>query len=433
MKESGKMKETVKQDVLDNITNFYLGSDDFNGLPVVSLVENFDAKELLRALTELIEEDNVSVVFGNVHPNPHIRALPDMPKQGQIDKLRMSIEENGLDPACAYPLSNHLHDMVDRSQYENRPYMLAMALGTPQLDYKAFDLSVLEFYRNDPRYMYVNDDISGSISISDEYFESGEVPESDEILLQTFGFCYDDALNRAVSVFVRYLADLSPEHQQIWKAKELQGDYKLHPDYYRNSILGDFGEGVSIFDAFVEELKLVNKMAAAMERPALFRDNFSSKPRKFGFLVRPTLEAYNDFVLLLDKMLSDNTNKKFFQNEVPSENETERPDGKIEVRQIGTLSMLENWICKYFRTDEWEPVDEMIKAFKGVRKQRQKPAHAVDENVFDQKYFHEQRNLIQRAYGGVRTLQLLLANHPKVRASNIEIHPVLYEGKIWSY
>jgi len=27
------------------------------------------------------------------------------------------------------------------------------------------------------------------------------------------------------------------------------------------------------------------------------------KPRKFGFLVRPTLESYNEFVLLLDKMI----------------------------------------------------------------------------------------------------------------------------------
>jgi len=201
-------------------------------------------------------------------------------------------------------LEKYLQEVIDRSEYENRPYILALALGSPQLDFKAFDLSVLEFYRNDPRYIYENNDIRGLISISDEYFESESVPESDQVLLDSFGFCYDDALNRAVAVFVRYLADLSPEHQQIWKAKELQGEYKLHSDYYRNTILGDWGEGISIFDAFVEELQLINKMAETMGHPALFKNDFrDGKPRKFGFLVRPTLESYNEFVLLLDKMI----------------------------------------------------------------------------------------------------------------------------------
>ena len=192
------------------------------------------------------------------------------------------------------------------------------------------------------------------------------------------------------------------------------------------------GEGISIFDAFVYELQLINKMADAMGRPVLFRNEFDSgKPKKFGFLVRPTLESYNEFVLLLDKMISDNMSKKFFKNEIPHEKEVERKDGKIMVEPIGTLNMLENWIRKYFRTDDWEPIDEMITAFKEVRKQRQKPAHAIDENAFDQRYFHDQRDLIMRAYSGVRTLRMLLENHPRVRARNIEVHPVLREGKIW--
>jgi hypothetical protein len=231
------MSKTVKEDVLEQVTDFYLSSSDFNGVPVATLVERFGSDELIRSLVEIIGEDKASVVFGNVHPNPHIRALPDIPKEDQIRKLRAG----ELSGACVYPLPAHLRGVVNRSQYENRPYDLAMALGSPQLDFRAFDLSVLEFYRNDPRYIYDNDDIRGWISISDEYFESESVPESDQILLDNFGFCYDDALNRCVAVFVRYLADLSPEHQQIWKAKELQGDYKLHPDYYRNTILGDWG------------------------------------------------------------------------------------------------------------------------------------------------------------------------------------------------
>jgi len=38
-----------------------------------------------------------------------------------------------------------------------------LALGEAQLSYRSFDLSVLEFYRNDPRHRYENDDINGRI------------------------------------------------------------------------------------------------------------------------------------------------------------------------------------------------------------------------------------------------------------------------------
>src|SRR5262245_25937727 len=72
-------------------------------------------------LTELIEEDKVSVVFGNVHPNPHIRALEDIPKEEQINFL----SSDRLEYACAYPLPKHLEEVVDRSQYDGRPYQLA--------------------------------------------------------------------------------------------------------------------------------------------------------------------------------------------------------------------------------------------------------------------------------------------------------------------
>lgn len=60
---------------------------------------------------------------------------------------------------------------------------------------------MLEAYRNDPRYSYSNDDIHGWISISDKYFESKEMPKSDQILLESFSFSYDKAFKRAVAVF----------------------------------------------------------------------------------------------------------------------------------------------------------------------------------------------------------------------------------------
>ena len=59
-------------------------------------------------------------------------------------------------------------------------------------------------------------------------------------------------------------------------------------------------------------------MATAMGCPSLFRHEYDEhgekRPRKFGFIIRPTLEEFNSFVLLLDKMLSDDIHKDFFQH-----------------------------------------------------------------------------------------------------------------------
>jgi len=296
---------------------------------------------------------------------------------------------------------------------------------------------VLEFYRNDPRYFYESNDISGFISVKDKYYRSGRMEERDQVLLQSFGFSYDQDFNRAVAVYLRYLADLSPEHQQIWKAKELTGDYRLHPDYFCTTIIGDWGECVPIFDAFILKLWIINQMAGAMGRPPLFRQDFGkygeNKPKKLGFLIRPTLEEFNSFVLLLDKMLSDNINKEFFRNEVPYVTEIKRKDGKIQVQNRGTLQILDHWVRKYIRPEHWEPWDESIEILRKIRKMRQKPAHAIDENIFDQQYFKDQRELIINAYTAIRTLRMMLENHPAVKAADIEIPDWLREGKIWTY
>ncbi len=62
------------------------------------------------------------------------------------------------------------------------------------------------------------------------------MPSTDKFLLETFGFSYDAELSRAVAVFLRYLSDLTPQHQQIWNTKLLQGDFELHPDYSKISM-----------------------------------------------------------------------------------------------------------------------------------------------------------------------------------------------------
>jgi hypothetical protein len=260
---------SLSEQILSKATEFYLNSSRFNGISVAGLLDTLCVSEqdCLAEISELVRNQLLSINFGDVHPNPHIKAFPPEAPEVQLEKLARVKNEH----CCVYPEPAHLESVVDREEYEGSPFSLRLALGEPQLKHVAFRLEVLEAYRNDPRYYYRHNDISGTISIKDDYFQGEEVPESDQILLETFGFAYDENLNRAVASFLWYLSCLSPEHQRIWHSRELGPEYKLHPDYFRSSIIGDFPEGISMFHAFLHEQRIINEIAFVMGRQPLFR------------------------------------------------------------------------------------------------------------------------------------------------------------------
>ena len=152
-----------KEDFLNLVTNHYLSSRDFNGYPLSG--ESCD-EETREILCQLIEEGKVDVVFSGVQTNPHIKLLPPEEREVQIQKVR-----SGEWAGCVYPSPEHLKQVVNLAEYNGRPYILELALGAPQLSFRAFELSVLEVYRNDPRYSYRHDDIGGMISIDDQFYD----------------------------------------------------------------------------------------------------------------------------------------------------------------------------------------------------------------------------------------------------------------------
>jgi hypothetical protein len=418
--------------LLEEVTNFYLQSRRFNGLPIRGLENRLstDRDSIKAALKQLISAGFISIVYGDYHPNPHIRAMDDEPIESQIEKIDTEKYLYG----CAYPLPAHLEKVVDRSQYHDKPFTLELALGAPQLSFRFFDLSVLENYRNDPRYYYRCDDINGQISITDEYYESENMPERDQVLLETFGFGYDKNLNRGVTSLLWYISCLSPEHQRIWKAKELHCNYQPHPEYYRNNIIGDFAEKIIIFEAFLMEMRLINQACDAIGWPNLFKTDFhENKPRELAFLLRPTEKEYYAFVHTLDKMLSENINRDFFRG-MSTEEEIPRADGKIEVRQKGTIRLLSEWIVENFKPPGQKDIElqtEAIQSLKTIRSERTTPGHRIIEDKFDQQFIHKQRELMDGAYMAVRVLRSMLMNHPLAR--NIEVSEYLEKGLICSY
>lgn len=416
------------EEIYEVVEDQYFSSGDFNGMPIYRLEHIFDIydKDFKASVRNGLEND---ILTARVDGNPHIRGFSNIPKDKVIEAFDGS-EYPGY--ICLYPHEKRLVNSNRLADYNQSPYEMELAKGAGQLDYRTFDLSVLEYYRNDPRYAYQTDFIHGQISITDEFFESDSVPEHDQILLQSFGFAYDEDLNRYVAVFLRYLGNLSSEHQKVWAAKEIKGDIKLHPDYYASSILGSWGSKMSIFRAFTEELRIINEMSAIIGKPTLFRDSYYERtPKEFGFLLRPTQAEFNNFMLLLDKMMSDNINKKFFEDDVELESEKEREDGKIVVTPKGTIQILEAWIDKFFRPNDPKPIENMMKIFRKIRQLRQKPAHKVNPDSFDQELFKEQRNIVIDAYDSIRTLRLILANHPQVKANPPRISDRLFKGEIW--
>ena len=359
--------------IVGAVTEYYLKSRDFNGFPV-RLVAGADG-DRHSLLTGLIERRVVSVNVGDRHPNPHIQAFAPEPPEKQIRSLAAA----SIDHACLYPTKEHLAGVVDATSYAGQPYTLELALGEPQIVCRFFELKVLEHYRNDPRYSYRTNDVQGSLSIRGEFYETGKVKESDQILMQQFGFGYDeDVTTRVVAALLWDLSGLSDEHQQIWKANELSGRYLPHPDFWR-AVLGHWPERISIFEAFIEELRQINQMSRLMGRAPLFRKDFSGvdKPREFGFLIRPTLAEFNAFVQLLDKLLSDNIDPAFFGGDVLMETLEPRADGALVVKPKGTISALSEWLDQKWQTPDPAPQVRMLKAFRTVRKLRSKPAHAI--------------------------------------------------------
>ncbi len=415
--------------LLEAIVRQYLTSGDYNGLPgyVATTTLSTSTEDVKAALADLISQGKASVLFGDRHPNPHIRAFEDEPASDQLEKLR----NLSGDYYVMYPTATVLTNAVDKSQYTTRPYSLALALGEPQLDFASFDPSVLDIYRRDPRYHFWSDDIQGSLSIGDKAYESEEFPEKHKVLLQSFAFSFNEQMERAVAVFYTDLDRLSPEHQQIWAAHELGGEFQMHPDAFRALVNGDWNLKISLGDAFVEEIRTINRMCELIGWPPLFKRVFQ-RPKELAFLLRPTRRELNDFILLLDKLLSDNINVDFFPTRISRDCETTRTDGKIVVQQRGTIALLEEWLNTAFRTSDSAPKDEMLQELREIRKLRQKPAHAINDDTYDPELFKEQRRLFLNAYDVVRTLRLLLSNHPMAKLALTEMNEQVRVGEIWS-
>ena len=195
-------------------------------------------------------------------------------------------------------------------------------------------------------------------------------------------------------------------------------------------MLGEITDNVSYFKAIMTEITLINQMTQSVCGRTLFlRDFNESRPPGLTFFRLPTLKNFNEFVLAMDKMLSDNLNREFFRPTISLESESLRSDGKVVVQQKGTLSLLEEWIRSRFIWEDVEDAVAMIVApLRRVRQLRQSPAHKVEENVYSEEYEDQQHEILRAVYGSVVQIRETLSKDPAAPA--IQIPTFLSEGSI---
>ncbi len=283
-----------EQLIIGALTDFYLGSHRFNGIPSRDLptIPGLAADPLV-TVRALVADGLVEVVRD---VNPHIKRFRPKDVDQQLRFLR-----DAPDSICLYPSPGYLETTVPVDYERERPFTRRLCLGTPQIEPVFFELHVLERYHADPRYVFKFHDYAGSISISDDHYEAETTHERDKVLLQTFGMARNEHSTRGVAVFTYYLSRLTPEHQQHWLGHIHPGKCRLVGDYFRTAILGEWAECLSIYDALLAEQFHINAMCDLIGFPRLFRRSFEAqRPRALGVLLRPTRRNYEEFVHVLD-------------------------------------------------------------------------------------------------------------------------------------
>jgi hypothetical protein len=93
----------------------------------------------------------------------------------------------------------------------------------------------------------------------------------------------------------------------------------------------------------------------------------------------------------------------------------------VEVTRVGTLQALQAWLTSRYRVagataaESSKRVQDALAPFRRVRKLRQKPAHALEEDEYDRSYSAQQDALVGEVVRALTVLRLILWSHPRAR------------------
>jgi len=387
-------------DIEKLVVRYYLNSRDYNGISLVQLAAKLgvEFEQLRQTAVDLVKAGRVSIVSPR-QSNPFIKML-DVPIEEQLNGL----EKREPQFVCLYPTRVAIEAEIDPSEYDDRPFTKMLILGAPKLVALPFRLEVLDAYERDPRYGFSFYDFGGTISTRGEYYE--QMDESDRCHLR-FGVGYDDEGDRAVAVYVYHLGSLPARQQRIWKEFLVDRDCTMSEEYYKTTILAQWPDTMSVYEAIIHEQVEINKLFGLMGRGGLFRETYEDhrRPRGFSFFVKPTQDQYDSFIQLLDKMLSENINLDCFGDDVERYRRVETQKGEFERQTKGSIALLEEWLTRRYPSIEATEVAAIIGPLRKVRQLRQKPAHTIRKDQYDKGFYKTQDVLVWEVYRALSALR----------------------------
>ena len=393
---------TLTTQLLRRITEFYLDSDDFNGISLDSVLASRE-QSALENLKSLVHKGLVEV-YSSEYDFPHIKRLPAVPIDRQLESLSKTDKS---DQVCLYPSTKYLRRVLPGSRSRSSPFSRLLALGYPQLKAVFFHLAVLERYQSDPRYVFRFDGLDGHISVKGDIYKSKKMGEADQVMLETFGLGTDAKGRRVIVAFLRYLHGLSARHQQHWQSYRIIGSCKIEYNYGARGIFGKWTEGISVYEALLEEISHINAMCKLIGVPRMFLRDYlgesareyeqrisADKPTGFGLLMKPTKKAFLDFAHTLDKIISENLNNEFFAAQGLQLTDRTTQNGELVLVTKGSLRLLEEWLATRIRIQEHDGPAVILKPLREVRKLRQSPAHKFVNDEFSQDYQKKKETLM---------------------------------------
>ena len=175
--------------------------------------------------------------------------------------------------------------------------------------------------------------------------KTGPIPERDQTYVQTFGLGLTNDLTPVVCVFLRYLSQLSPQHQRHWESFLVHESAKMHENYFKPTILGEVWENSSGVAALRLSIQYINNICNQAYGIHLFLHNLPDDVHyNLSPFMRPTMADYLSFVHELDKLISENINPKFFDGKIQSYDLISHDDGTVERKGKGTLRLLDEWL-----------------------------------------------------------------------------------------
>lgn len=392
--------------LLQQVRMRFLDSREFNGLHLHGAMVD----EARSPGIELVRAGMVQVVTGADYMNIHIRPWPSRRSQEdqEQDLESLTADDYGV---CLYPTVEGMKGVRLPTRLTGRPYARAMARGKGTLELAYFEFAVLEQYRNDGRFRFDFGDAGASMGLTDEAFDGDDVFERDHVGLSHIGFAYDlsgydskdsdSPIERRVAVFYCDLITLTPEHQRRWETYQVPDDgLEPHPIWW-GSQMGRWPDSVGPFAHLFIELQNLNQLTQLAFGEYMFR--IEERPADFGWLLRPSQREWDEFVLQLDKLLSENLSSQFLDR-------VGAPTTDDRGQRIGSLNRFHGFMLDHGVSAA--DAKKVLAPLRSVRQARQKPAHALRSNLNDHSFIHKQINLMQETIGALTGIRGWLSTHP---------------------